>query len=310
MVVRQAFDLVSRNDAVKRIATNAPLTRDVVRRFVAGERASDAVRVAGELAGSGLRCTLSYLSQDVTDPDRAGEVVEQYRRLIALLEDADLTDRAELSIKLGAIGQALPAEDADQVALRNATTICEAADKVGMTVTVDMEEHSTVDSTLAIVRRLRQRFDWVGVALQADLMRTEDDCRSLAYAGSRVRLCKGAYGPTEGCHQTKQEIDLAFVRCLKILMAGEGFPMIATHDPRMIEITSAVAVRHDRERSSYELQMLYGVRPEEQKRLAALGERVRVYVPYGEDWYMWLLRRMAERPANLILLLKSIGVPG
>ncbi|MDP3972041.1 MAG: proline dehydrogenase family protein [Candidatus Nanopelagicales bacterium] len=310
MVVRQAFNLVSRNDAVKRIATNAPLTRDVVRRFVAGERTSDAVRVAGELAGAGLRCTLSYLSEDVTDVAQVSAVVDQYRRLIAALEDADLTDRAELSIKLGAIGQALPDSDADQITLQNATAICEAADKVGMTATVDMEEHETVEATLSTVRQLRQRFDWLGVALQADLMRTEDDCRALSYAGSRVRLCKGAYRATEGCHQTKQDIDLAFVRCLKILMAGGGFPMIATHDPRMIEITSAVAVRHDRERSSYELQMLYGVRPDEQKRLASLGERVRVYVPYGADWYPWLVRRMAERPANLMLLLKSIGVPG
>ena len=138
-------------------------------------------------------------------------------------------------------------------------------------------------------------------------MAVEADCRALAYEGSRVRLCKGAYlEPEEVAYQDRLDIDKSYVRCLKVLLAGEGYPMIATHDPRMVQIPGALASRYGRARGSYEFQMLYGIRPLEQRRLADSGETVRVYLPYGTEWYGYLMRRLAERPANLSFFLKSL----
>jgi proline dehydrogenase len=170
-----------------------------------------------------------------------------------------------------------------------------------------MEDHTTTDSTLAILRDLRKDFPETGAVLQAYLHRTEDDCRSLAYEGSRVRLCKGAYHEPESvAFQERVDVDKSYVRCLKILLAGDGYPMIATHDPRLVEIASSLASRYGRAQQTYEFQMLYGIRPSEQRRLAEGGDKVRVYVPYGGEWYGYLMRRLAERPQNLSFFLKSL----
>jgi proline dehydrogenase len=170
-----------------------------------------------------------------------------------------------------------------------------------------MEDHTTTDQTLATLRELRKDFPETGAVLQAYLRRTEDDCRALAYEGSRVRLCKGAYKePASVAFQDRHEVAKSYVRCLKVLMAGQGYPMVATHDPRMIRIAGAFATRFDRAPGTYEYQMLYGIRTDEQRRLAAVGERVRVYVPYGQEWYGYLMRRLAERPSNLTFFLRSL----
>jgi proline dehydrogenase len=171
-----------------------------------------------------------------------------------------------------------------------------------------MEDHTTTDSTLGILRELRADFPSTGAVLQAYLHRTESDCRDLATAGSRVRLCKGAYKEPESvAFQDKHQVNLSYVRCLKVLMAGEGYPMVASHDPRLIEIAGALAARNQRVQGSYEYQMLFGIRPDEQKRLAEQGETVRVYVPYGDQWYGYLMRRLAERPANLAFFARSLA---
>ncbi|MFZ1653924.1 MAG: proline dehydrogenase family protein [Candidatus Nanopelagicales bacterium] len=306
MVVRQALLAASRSSTIKNLATAAPPTRAVVARFVAGEHTEDAVRAASDLAGMGLHCTIDYLGEDVTSVDEANATMQAYRRLLAALAEADLTDRAEVSLKLSAMGQALPSDSA-QISLENARLICQAAQTVGTTVTLDMEDHQTTDLTLETLRELRKDFPTTGGVLQAALKRTEQDCRDLSYAGSRIRLCKGAYSePPSVAYQSPQDVDLSYVRCLKILMAGQGYPMIATHDPRLIDIAGAVAVRTGRARATYEFQMLFGVRSEEQRRLAAMGEKVRVYVPFGDQWYPYLIRRMAEKPANLGLALRAM----
>jgi proline dehydrogenase len=172
-----------------------------------------------------------------------------------------------------------------------------------------MEDHTTIDSTLAIHAELRRDHPGTGAVLQAYLFRTEDDARALA--GSRVRLVKGAYKePATVAFQDKAEVDLAYVRCLKILMAGDGYPMVGSHDPRLIEIAEALAARYDRKPGSFEFQMLYGIRSAEQRRLAGEGHRVRAYVPYGGDWYGYFMRRLAERPANLTFFLRSFTSRG
>jgi proline dehydrogenase len=217
-----------------------------------------------------------------------------------------LARNAEVSVKLSAVGQALP-DEGEKVALDNVRTICHAARNAGTTVTLDMEDHTTTDATLGTLRELRKDFPETGAVLQAYLHRTEADCRDLAYEGSRVRLCKGAYNEPESvAFQAKHEVDLSYVRCLKVLMAGQGYPMIASHDPRMVDIAGALATRNGRAQGTYEYQMLYGIRPDEQRRLAEAGEKVRVYVPYGEEWYGYLMRRLAERPSNLSFFVHSL----
>jgi proline dehydrogenase len=211
-----------------------------------------------------------------------------------------------VSVKLSAVGQALPGRG-EEVATCNARIICEAARDAGTTVTLDMEDHTTTDSTLRILRGLREDFPETGAVLQAYLRRTEADCRELAVEGSRVRLCKGAYKEPESvAFQSRQEVDLSFVRCLRILMEGSGYPMVASHDPRMVEIAGALARRSGRDASTFEYQMLYGIRPDEQLRLVGEGNTVRVYVPYGQEWYGYLMRRLAERPSNLSFFAKAL----
>jgi proline dehydrogenase len=173
-------------------------------------------------------------------------------------------------------------------------------------VTLDMEDHLRVEATLRLVTELRADFPDLGCVLQSYLRRTEADCAELAAAGARVRLCKGAYEAPEEL-SSRPEIDRSYARCMRILMRGGGYPMLATHDPRLIELGGVVAAMAGRSRDGFEYQMLYGLRPAEQRRLAAAGARVRVYVPYGRDWYGYLVRRLAERPANLAFFLRALA---
>ncbi len=233
-----------------------------------------------------------------------------YLDVLGALGDAGLTSSVEVSVKLSAVGQALPTRG-DKVALENARTICRAARAHGTTVTLDMEDHTTTDATLRTLRELRKDYPETGAVVQAYLRRTETDCRDLAVEGSRVRLCKGAYEePERVAFQSRQEVDLSYVRCLKVLMNGAGYPMVASHDPRMVAIAGDLARAAGREPGSYEYQMLYGIRPVEQQRLADAGETVRVYVPYGQEWYGYLMRRLAERPSNVAFFLRSLATTG
>ena len=296
----------SRSPRVRRVVTSAPGSRHLVDRFVAGETLGDALDTSRRLVEEGLAVTLDHLGEDTLDVSQAEATRETYVALLGRLADLGLAAQTEVSLKLSAVGQALPHSGQD-VALENARAICAAAQQAGTTVTLDMEDHTTVDSTLSILRELRVDFPGTGAVLQSCLRRTEADCRNLTHAGSRVRLVKGAYAePASVAYPAKADVDLAYVRCLKILMAGDGHPMVASHDPRMVELAGMLAARAGRAPGSYEYQMLYGIRTSEQRRLAAEGERVRVYVPYGADWYGYFMRRLAERPANVSFFLRSI----
>lgn len=309
-MIRQALLLAARSNGLKTFSENAPVARSVVSRYVAGDATADAVATAAELATAGLNATIDHLGEDTVSLDQADAIRDAYLDLLMGLAEAGLAPTAEVSVKLSAVGQALPG-DGPRIATENAHVICEAAARIGTTVTLDMEDHTTTDLTLETLRTLREDFPWVGAVLQAYLYRTEADCRDLAYEGSRVRLCKGAYRePDSVAYQSRAEVDTSYVRCMKVLFGGGGYPMLATHDPRLIDIAEALAVRARRERGQYEYQMLYGVRPDEQQRLAEQGEKVRVYVPYGAEWYGYMVRRMAEKPANLSLFLRSLVSTG
>jgi proline dehydrogenase len=299
----------ARSERVRHLVASAPVTRPVVDRFVAGEGLPAALDAAGRLTGTGLTVTFDHLGEDVTDPAAALRTRDAYLALAEALERARLGERAELSVKLSAFGQALP--DGHDIAYRNVLPVVEAAAAAGTTVTLDMEDHTTTESTLAVLRDLRTRHPGTGVAVQAYLYRTEDDCRALAASGARVRLVKGAYRePASVAYPARRDVDRSFVRCLGILFAGSGHPMVATHDPRLVAVAEALAERAGRPRDGWEFQMLYGIRPAEQRRLAAAGHRMRVYVPYGTDWYGYFMRRLAERPANLAFFLRSLATRG
>lgn len=305
-MLRQVLLSASRSQSLRRLVENAPVSSQLVARYVAGSEHDDAVRVASTLVGEGLAVTIGHLGEDTHDRAQAEAGRDAYFALLEQLNEVSLTASVEVSVKLSAVGQALP-RDGEKIALENAHRICEAAKAAGTTVTLDMEDHTMTDSTLSILRELRQDFPWVGAVVQSYLYRTEGDCRDLAYEGSRVRLCKGAYKEPESvAFQRVEDVDRSYVRCLKTLFAGGAYPMIATHDPRLIEIAGFLAAQHRRGAGTYEYQMLYGVRPTEQRRLARVGETIRVYVPYGTDWYGYLVRRLAERPANLALFLRSL----
>jgi proline dehydrogenase len=305
-VLRQPLLLLARSGGVKRLVSTMPVSSGIVRSYVPGEETEDAVHATADLVEEHLRVTLDYLGEDTLDTDQADTTVQAYLDVLEALSARGLTRHAEVSVKLSAIGQAI-AQQGDKIALENARTICRAARNAGTTVTLDMEDHTTTDATLATLRELRKDFPETGAVLQAYLHRTESDCRALAYEGSRVRLCKGAYDePAAVAFQSRLEVDKSYVRCLKVLLAGQGYPMVASHDPRMIQIASSLASRYGRRAGTYEFQMLYGIRPEEQRRLVRAGERVRVYIPYGQEWYGYLMRRMAERPQNLTFFLRSL----
>jgi proline dehydrogenase len=305
-VLRRALLAAAGSERTRTVVERSPGSRQVVKRYVAGPATDDAVAVADALIEAGLLATIDHLGEDTTDANHAIMVKEAYLLLLERLAAAGLTPHAEVSVKLSAVGQSL-GSDGEKIALEHAHAICEAAHRAGTTVTFDMEDHTQTDSTLKIVSELRRDYPWAGVVLQAYLKRTEADCKDFATPGSRVRLCKGAYKEPESvAYQDKADVDLSYVRCMRTLMAGDGYPMLATHDPRLIEIGGALAVRNERQIGSYEYQMLFGVRPNEQKRLAGAGERMRVYIPYGSEWYGYLMRRMAERPANLTFFARSL----
>jgi proline dehydrogenase len=215
-----------------------------------------------------------------------------------------------VSLKLSALGQALQ-RNGQKIALDNARIICERAEQVGAWVTVDAEDHTTTDSTLSISGDLRVDFPWLGTVLQAYLRRTLDDCRELADVGARVRLCKGAYDePASVAYRDAAEVTDSYLRCLRVLMAGPGYPMVASHDPAVIEAVPGMARESGRGTGDFEYQMLYGIRDVEQRRLVDDGNQVRVYVPFGTQWYGYFMRRLAERPANLGFFLRALAQRG
>ena len=302
--LRKPILVLSGSDRVRRTLVALPLTRSVVQRFVAGETTSDVVTVVSILRAQGLQVTLDHLGENTTNAGQAEATVTAYLELLQALAAASEAAGSEVSVKLSAIGQALP--DGDAVALAGAKRIADAAYAIGARMTVDIEDHTTIDSTLAVVATLRRDHPDVGVAIQAMLRRTEADLATLIGSGSRVRLVKGAYEEPESvAFASPAEVDLAYVRDLKILMGGQGHPMIGSHDPRMIAIGEQLAAEAGRAANGYEHQMLYGIRTDEQLRLARAGHTVRVYVPYGTDWYGYFTRRLAERPANVLFFLRS-----
>ncbi|MBW6433007.1 proline dehydrogenase family protein [Actinoplanes hulinensis] len=303
-MLRSLFLAAAGSARLERLVESAPVSKGIVQRFVAGRGTDEVLRVTRELVDDGLAVSLDHLGDDTRTVEQAVAARDEYVAMLTGLHGAGLTPAAEVSVKLSALGQGID----EKLAYEHARAICAAAAEAGTTVTLDAEDHSTTDATLETLMELRRDFPSTGAVLQAHLRRTEGDCRELATAGSRVRLCKGAYAEPESvAFQSALDVDKSFVRCLNILMSGEGYPMVATHDPRLIAIAEDRARWFDRSSGEFEFQLLYGVRSEEQGRLAAGGNTVRVYLPYGDQWYGYLMRRLAERPANVGFLARAVA---
>jgi proline dehydrogenase len=322
--LRPAILAAARSGRMERAISRSRLSHRLVTRFVPGAAEADAVAAVRQLVQSGRSISVDYLGEDIHHAGEAEVTVQAYLSLLrsfgtlgvepgdgvrAVSDSGRTRPEAprvlEVSIKLSALGQSLPG--GEELALVNARRICVAAEKVGAWVNVDAEDHTTTDSTLRIVRELRQDFPSVATVLQAYLHRTEADCRALSGEGSRIRLCKGAYAePAEVAFQGKEDVDASYLRCLKILMDGQGYPMVASHDPQMVAAAQTFAAAAGRTNADYEIQMLYGIRDGEQSRLVGDGVQVRTYLPFGNDWYGYFMRRLAERPANLMFFLRSL----
>jgi proline dehydrogenase len=310
--VRPAILAAGRWEGLRRAAERMPVTRNVVGRFVPGETLDTVLDSVTLLRVSGRCVSVDYLGEDVTDFDDADAAVQVYLDLIDELgrtsdPAGDGIRPLEVSVKLSALGQSLD-RDGEKVARENAWSICAAAQRAGVWVTVDAENHTTTDSTLSIVRDLRAEFPWLGLVLQAYLRRTLGDCEEFAAAGARIRLCKGAYDePASVAYRDRAAVTDSYLRCLRVLMAGSGYPMVATHDPVIVSAVPDMAGESGRGTGDFEYQMLYGIRDREQRRLADAGNQVRVYVPFGTQWYGYFMRRLAERPANLVFFLRALA---
>src|SRR6516225_7884035 len=264
MVLRRALLAAAASEHIRGWVTATPATRAVVDRYVAGETIGDAVRVARSLREAGLLVTLDHLGEDTTDQPHASAAADQYIQLLGKLAAEGLTEggAVEVSVKPTAVGLLLGSAEnggavsvlGERIAAEHIERIALAAKDAGTTVTLDAEDHRTTDAALRIAASLRARLPLVGSVVQAALRRTESDVRELAAPGVRVRLTKGAYAePVSEAFTAKHDVDKSFARCLRILMAGPGYPMVATHDPRLIDITRSLGFA--RPRGSFEFQM-------------------------------------------------------
>jgi proline dehydrogenase len=272
-------------------------------RFVAGETMDDCVRALRELNERGLYANTTLLGEGVRDVGEARSVAEEYVTLVDRLVDEEL--RANVALKLTHLGLEL----GEEVAFENVRTVVERAQERDTFIRIDMEQSAFVDATLRIYRRLRDaRLDAVGTVLQAYLYRTEQDLESLLPLRPNLRLVKGAYlEPPDVAYPRKQDVDAAYVRLLERMLRGGGYTAVATHDEAIVEHAIRFADEHGVPKDTFEFQMLYGVRPQLQRALAARGYKVLVATPYGPEWYPYLMRRLGERPANALFLIRNLA---
>lgn len=301
MVLDRALLWAAEKPRVERFVREGALTRKVVTRFVAGDQLDDAIAAIKDLNARGIGGILDLLGEGVQDPDGAAQAADEYRRSISRIADTGVD--TTVAVKPSQLGLVF---DRDSC-LQHMRTLVDDAKRAGTGVEIDMEQSRDVDDTLHIYRTLRSEGADVRVAMQAYLRRTAIDLERLTDVGAKVRLVKGAYAePDDVAFQRRAEIDSQYRYLIDRLFESGIDPAIATHDGELLRHAQTAAARTEAGRGGFEIQMLYGIRRDLQDRLAAGGYRVRVYVPYGSDWYPYLMRRMAERPANLRFFLRSL----
>ncbi len=299
--LRAFFLWLSNRGWVARLALGIPFLRRMPLRFVAGTTLDQAVEVVRRINSSGMSATLDVLGESVEDRSSADRAAASYVETLERIAAAGLD--ANVSIKLSQMGLDLGVDEC----LAVLAPVVAAGDRLGIFVRIDMESSDSTDATLQVVDRLRTDGHDVGPAVQAYLHRSPADVARLARRRVRTRVCKGAYAESpDVAHQDRLAIGDAFVTLCEDLLRADAYPGVATHDPDMLARVTAFARKSEIARDRFEFQMLYGVRRDLQRQLIAKGYRLRIYVPYGTEWYPYFMRRLAERPANVLFVLRSV----
>ncbi len=292
---------MSEHPKLQEMAMKVEVSRKTAKRFVAGENIKDAIDALLELNRKNFSATLDYLGENVNTLEEARGAADEY--LVALDEIQRSAVNSNVSLKLTQFGLTM----AEDTCYQNVETVVRRAEQYRNFVRIDMENSAVTDATLRIFRRLRDQYDNVGIVIQAYLFRSQKDIEEMLQRKARIRLCKGAYKePSEISFAKKSDTDSNYVKLMKVLLKSGIYHGIATHDPNMISATKEFVSREKIALDSFEFQMLYGIRRDIQEQLVQKGFRLRVYVPYGHAWYSYLMRRMAERPANLFFVLRNL----
>jgi proline dehydrogenase len=307
-MMRSFFLYISASTAARRIVMRLPFSRQVAKRFVAGETLEDAISATRALNAKGMLVTLDHLGENVHTEADAAKATQAYLDLLDRIAQTGVKSNA--SLKLTQLGL----DVGEAVCMTNMRHILTRAAQHGNFIRIDMESTAYTERTLRIFRTLRDEYGFrnVGVVIQSYLRRSESDMRDLAAEGANVRLCKGAYKePPELAFPEKPDVDASYVRLMQDYLseparATGAYIGVATHDDKMIAATQAYATQHHIPKDRFEFQMLYGIRPQRQQQLVAEGYKMRVYVPYGTEWYPYFMRRLAERPANVWFLAKNL----
>jgi proline dehydrogenase len=303
-VLRSAFIALSHNRSMRSFWEQSSIGNRLSARFVAGMEIADALRVAESVNKQGMHVTLDSLGESVSTAEEAERAADVYHALLDAIAERKLD--ANISVKLTQMGLGVNRELAEAIA----TNLTEHAKYVDNFVRIDMEDSPLTQITLDIVRRINARPDLrgaIGVVIQAYLFRSQMDLERLIGDGIRVRLCKGAYKePPEVAYPHKADVDANYVRLSKTLLSSSIYHGLATHDEKMVEAAKSFARRRNIRPDKFEFQMLYGVRRDLQRRLVEEGYNVRVYIPFGREWYPYFMRRLAERPANVLFLAKNM----
>lgn len=285
-------------DSIRRFITGHSFTRAVADRFVAGDTLDEAVTAMSALGSQGIGAILDYLGENVTTSEQADDAAQRYLDCL----DVAPARGAHVSVKLTQLGLDL----SQQGCIERMRSLCERAERAGTFVAIDMESHVYTDKTLEVYEQLRQKHDRLVLCLQAYLKRTQKDIARLLPLEPSIRLCKGAYNEPKELAFRRGKTRDAFMRSLRQLIEGGAYVAIATHDQKLIDFSLELMGGIGASDRRYEFQMLYGVRPGLQEQLVAEGHQVRVYIPFGDQWYPYLMRRLAERPANLRFFLEAM----
>ena len=299
--MRSLFISLSHRKSLARMAVRSPLTRPVVARFVAGERLEVALPAIERLKAEGFHTTVDVLGESVTEAAHAAAAADRYVATLAALAERGLD--ANVSVKLTQMGLEIDRE----LCRSNVLRILDAARAADGFVRFDMEDHARTDATLAMWEEAHEAYSRTGVVIQSALRRSASDVERIIGVGGRVRLCKGAYqAPRSVAYAAKRSVAATYVRLMERLLASDTYPALATHDPRLINRAIEFTTRQGIGRDRFEFQMLYGVRRDLQRMLVARGYTVRIYVPYGTEWFPYYMRRLAERPANVAFMLRAV----
>ena len=304
--MRSTLLTLSHRKSLGRLATRVPITRPMVRRFICAETLDEALPAICRLRDEGMRTTVDVLGESVSEEADARAAAARYLAVLDALAASGL-DR-NVSLKPTQMGLAID----PGLARETIGSIVARATELGAFIRIDMEDHTTTDSTLALWREVRPD-TWrdggadVGLVIQAALRRSDDDIEAIIAEGGRVRLCKGAYKePSSVAYGDKADVDAAYERQMLRLVRAGRYPALATHDVRLIKRAIEVAKAEGIARDAFEFQMLFGIRRDVQEQLVGAGWRVRTYVPFGSQWYPYFMRRLAERPANVSFILRNL----